>query len=144
MASFIHDGIEIDYLDEGAGDPILLIHGFASNRTVDWVDTGWVKLLVADGRRVIAFDNRGHGMSAKLYDQADYGSPVMAEDARRLLDHLSIPQAHVMGFSMGARISAFLTTRPSRARRQRGVRGARHQHDPRAGRHGANRARAGG
>ncbi len=108
MPTFTHDGIEIAYLDEGEGDPILLIHGFASNRFANWVDPGWVKLLVADGRRVIALDNRGHGESSKLYDPAVYSAPAMAEDARALLDHLSIARADVMGYSMGARITAFL------------------------------------
>lgn len=106
--SFDSDGVEIAFLDEGAGDPVLLIHGFASNATVNWVDTGWVRTLTQAGRRVIAIDNRGHGRSAKLYDPARYGAPVMAEDARRLLDHLGLGRADVMGYSMGARITAFL------------------------------------
>jgi pimeloyl-ACP methyl ester carboxylesterase len=117
MAKFLHDGIEIAYLDEGEGDPILLIHGFASNRTVNWVDPGWVKTLKADGRRVIAIDNRGHGESAKLHDPAAYTAPAMAEDARALLDHLGIARADVMGYSMGARITAFLAmAHPDRVR----------------------------
>lgn len=108
MPSFQSASVEIAYLDEGIGDPILLIHGFASNKTVNWVDTGWVRHLTRLGFRVIAMDNRGHGESAKLYRAEDYGAPQMAEDARRLLDHLEIAQADVMGYSMGARISAFL------------------------------------
>src|SRR5690606_15766479 len=121
MARFIHDGVEIAYLDEGPQDPgadaILLIHGFASNRTVNWVDPGWVRTLRADGRRVIAIDNRGHGESAKLYDPAAYTAPAMAEDARALLDHLGITRADVMGYSMGARITAFLAmAHPDRVR----------------------------
>jgi pimeloyl-ACP methyl ester carboxylesterase len=111
------DGVSISYLDEGEGDPILLIHGFASNSTVNWRNTNWIKSLNGAGLRVIAFDNRGHGQSEKLYDPSDYGAPVMAEDARRLLDHLGIARADVMGFSMGARIAAFLTlTHPERVR----------------------------
>jgi len=118
MPQFEFDGVRIAYLDEGEGDPILLIHGFASNKQVNWQYPGWVDLLVRDGRRVIAIDNRGHGDSQKFYDPADYGAPVMAEDARRLLDHLEIERADVMGYSMGARISAFLTlNHPSRVRR---------------------------
>jgi pimeloyl-ACP methyl ester carboxylesterase len=117
MASFDHDGLQIAYLDEGEGEPILLIHGFASNRAVNWVDTGWVKTLAADGRRVIAIDNRGHGESAKLYDPAAYSAPAMAEDARALLDHLEITRADAMGYSMGARITAFLAlAHPGRVR----------------------------
>jgi pimeloyl-ACP methyl ester carboxylesterase len=109
MQTFDSDGVEIAFLDEGEGDPILLIHGFASNVATNWVDTGWVRFLTAAGRRVVAIDNRGHGASEKLYDPEQYPSPVMAEDARRLLQHLNIPRADVMGYSMGARITAFLT-----------------------------------
>ncbi len=117
MQTFQSDGVELAYLDEGAGDPILLIHGFASNLTVNWVDTGWVRALVRAGRRVIAVDNRGHGASAKLYDPEHYGAPAMAEDMRRLLDHLGIARADVMGYSMGARITAFLAlAHPDRVR----------------------------
>ncbi|CAM5768012.1 alpha/beta hydrolase [Labrys miyagiensis] len=108
MLRFDHNGVEIAYIDEGAGEPILLIHGFGSNHDVNWVGTGWVDLLTRQGRRVIALDNRGHGRSAKLYDPADYHPALMAGDALALLDHLRIGSAPVMGYSMGARITAFL------------------------------------
>ncbi len=117
MRTFDSDGVEIAFIDEGHGDPVLLIHGFASNVTTNWVDPGWVKVLTAAGHRVIAYDNRGHGESAKLYGTDDYGAPLMAEDARRLLDHLKIARADVMGYSMGARIAAFLAlAHPERVR----------------------------
>jgi pimeloyl-ACP methyl ester carboxylesterase len=109
MPQFLSDGVSISYLDEGAGEPILMIHGFASNARVNWVDTGWVRFVTAAGYRAIGIDNRGHGASEKLYDTAAYPAPIMAEDARRLLEHLGIASAHVMGYSMGARITAFLT-----------------------------------
>ncbi len=108
MRTFKSDGVEIAYLDEGSGAPILLIHGFASNTRVNWVDTGWVKTLTGAGYRVLSIDNRGHGASQKLHDTGQYGAPLMAEDARRLLDHLGVAAAHVMGYSMGSRIAAFL------------------------------------
>lgn len=118
MPVFSSDGVDIAYLDEGDGPAVLLIHGFASNLQVNWVDTGWVKTLVNAGRRVVAFDNRGHGQSQKLYDEALYGAPLLAEDARRLLDHLEIARADVLGYSMGARIGAFLAlNHPARVRR---------------------------
>jgi len=118
MPNFTSDEITIAYSDEGAGDPILLIHGFASNKMVNWAYTGWVDLLVKSGRRVISVDNRGHGDSSKLYKPEAYGAPVMAEDARSLLDHLEIDRTDVMGYSMGARISAFLAlNHPSRVNR---------------------------
>ena len=107
MKTFLSGSIEIAYLDEGTGDPILLIHGFASSVKFNWVDTGWVEVLKRAGFRVIAIDNRGHGASRKLYEPALYRAPLMAEDAIALLDHLGIERADVMGYSMGARISAF-------------------------------------
>ena len=112
MQTFNSDGVSIAYFDlpgpREDAEPVLLIHGFASNTKVNWVDTGWVAELAGAGYRVIGIDNRGHGQSEKLYGIEDYGAPLMAEDARRLLDHLAIPRAHVIGYSMGARIAAFL------------------------------------
>lgn len=117
MSSFISDGFEIAFLDEGEGEPIVLVHGFASNKEVNWAGPSWVTTLTQAGYRVIALDNRGHGGSAKPHDPAAYPSPVMAEDVRRLMDHLGIGRADVMGYSMGARITAFLArAHPDRVR----------------------------
>lgn len=117
MQSFDSDGVRIAYMDEGEGEPILLIHGFASNSQANWIDPRWVRTLTKAGRRVIAYDNRGHGQSEKLYEPGRYGAPQMAEDARRLLDHLGIERIDVLGYSMGARIAAFLVfAHPERVR----------------------------
>jgi pimeloyl-ACP methyl ester carboxylesterase len=110
MPHFIHDDVELAYLDEGDGEPIVLVHGFASNKETNWVYPGWVSTLTRAGRRVIALDNRGHGQSTKLYDPAAYHSAIMADDVRALIAHLGLARADVMGYSMGARITAFLTT----------------------------------
>jgi pimeloyl-ACP methyl ester carboxylesterase len=117
MPQFTHDGVEIAFFDQGEGEPIVLVHGFASTKEVNWIAPGWVPTLTGAGRRVIALDNRGHGASAKLYDPAVYHSAVMAEDVRALIDHLGLSRADVMGYSMGARISAFLAlAHPDRVR----------------------------
>jgi pimeloyl-ACP methyl ester carboxylesterase len=116
MQTFSSDGVRIAFADESPGggpgegkaDPVLLIHGFASSVRYNWREPGWIAFLVKHGFRVIAMDNRGHGESDKLYDTSDYGGALMAEDARRLLDHLGVARADVMGYSMGARITAFL------------------------------------
>ena len=125
MQTFDSDGVRIAFLDAGQaegqagdqGEPILLIHGFASSVRTNWIEPGWVAFLTRHGFRVIALDNRGHGESQKLYDPALYAAPTMAEDARRLLDHLGLPRADVLGYSMGARNAAFLAlAHPGRVR----------------------------
>ena len=118
MPHFQSQNNKITYIDEGEGFPVLLIHGFASSKNVNWINPGWVKTLTEAGYRVIALDNRGHGESEKLYDPELYSSPIMAEDAHNLLDHLGLEEAFVMGYSMGARISAFLSLKyPHRVRK---------------------------
>jgi len=118
IQTFDSDGVPIAFIDEGEGQPVLLIHGFASNRRVNWVSTSWVRDLTAAGRRVLTFDNRGHGESGKPHDSAAYHPALMARDAERLLDHVGIERADVIGYSMGARINAFLALEsPERVRR---------------------------
>ena len=84
------------------------IHGFASSGKVNWIDTGWVETLTTAGYRTIVLDNRGHGDSDKPYDPERYYPSEMAQDAVALLDHLGIARAAILGYSMGARISAFM------------------------------------
>ncbi len=100
--------VDIAYLDEGAGDPIVLVHGFASSKSTNWVYPGWVSELKRAGYRVIALDNRGHGDSTKLYDPEDYHISAMASDVLALMDQLKIARADFMGYSMGSRISAYI------------------------------------
>jgi pimeloyl-ACP methyl ester carboxylesterase len=108
MPRFSYDSIDIAFLDQGEGRPIVLVHGFASNKEVNWVYPGWVATLMRASRRVSALDNRGHGQSVKLYEPGDYHSEKMATDICKLLDHLGLPQADVMGYSLGAQICAFM------------------------------------
>ncbi len=117
MPSFHNGDVEIAYLDEGEGEPIVLVHGFASSKNVNWVYPTWVSELKKTGRRVIALDNRGHGESGKLYDSAQYEIAIMAGDVVALLDHLQIARADVMGYSLGSRITAVIAlSQPQRLR----------------------------
>lgn len=122
MKTFVSSDVEIAYsIFEPPGasrqEPIVLVHGFASTHAVNWMFTQWVKTLTEDGRRVVVLDNRGHGLSQKLYDPAQYGLDLMAQDVANLLDHLSIARADVMGYSLGARISTVLAaSRPEKVR----------------------------
>lgn len=122
MLRFFSDNIKLAYIDENSETkrslPVLLIHGFASNLNMNWITTGWVKELVSEGYRVVAFDNRGHGKSDKLYEPALYSTDLMVNDAYNLLEHLQIKKAHIVGYSMGARIAAsFALEYPNRVGR---------------------------
>ena len=110
MEFFSSGGVRIAYIDKmpeaGAGDPVVLLHGFASTHRVNWIDTSWVSTLNRAGYRVIALDHRGHGQSDKLYEPEAYDPEVMAKDVIALLDHLYLAKADLIGYSMGARIAA--------------------------------------
>ncbi|KKC33639.1 alpha/beta hydrolase [Devosia psychrophila] len=108
LPQFVSDGLRLAYESAGEGLPVLCIHGFASSGKVNWIDTGWVETLTGAGYRAITLDNRGHGNSDKPYDPERYYPHDMANDAVALLDHLGIERAAILGYSMGARISAFL------------------------------------
>jgi pimeloyl-ACP methyl ester carboxylesterase len=108
-------GVRIHYTVEGKGEPVVLIHGFAVDIAWNWGDPGIIKGL-EDHYQVIAIDNRGHGRSDKPHDPKKYGVN-MVSDVTRLLDHLNIKKAHIVGYSMGGRIaSVFLTSHPDRVR----------------------------
>lgn len=123
MQKFSSDGVNLAFIDLAPtndaprGESIILVHGFASSHMVNWVNTQWTKTLTHAGYRVVALDNRGHGQSDKPHEPEAYSSHIMAEDVRRLMDHLEIARADVMGYSMGARISAHLAlAHPQRLR----------------------------
>jgi pimeloyl-ACP methyl ester carboxylesterase len=103
QGSFLSNGVKIHYIEEGQGEPVLLIHGFSANAFVNWVLPGVFGDL-AKHYHVIALDNRGHGGSGKPHEIEKYG-PEMVEDAIRLLDRLKIEKAHIVGYSMGGFIT---------------------------------------
>jgi pimeloyl-ACP methyl ester carboxylesterase len=108
MPEFTSNGVSLAYEIHGDGPPLLLIHGFASSGQINWVATGWADTLNKAGYRAITLDNRGHGKSQRFYDPEMYWAHLMADDARNLIDHLGIERLPVIGYSMGARITAYL------------------------------------
>jgi pimeloyl-ACP methyl ester carboxylesterase len=107
--SFDSNGVKIHYTVEGRGEPVVLIHGFAVNGELNWRLPGISKQLARD-YQVITLDNRGHGKSDKPHNPRDYGLG-MVDDVVRLLDHLHIKKAHVVGYSMGGFITNKLAVR---------------------------------
>jgi pimeloyl-ACP methyl ester carboxylesterase len=111
---FDSNGVKIRYVDVGRGEPVVLIHGFSSSLDANWGATRVLDTLAKDFR-VIALDCRGHGKSDKPHEAAQYGKE-MIEDVARLMDHLSLPKAHIVGYSMGGAIAGkFITSHPERA-----------------------------
>jgi pimeloyl-ACP methyl ester carboxylesterase len=106
MPDFDSNGVRLHYYLHGPddGQPIVLVHGYASNYQLNWVGSRWQETLTKAGRLVIGFDCRGHGRSEKPHDPAAYARAEMAADVVRLLDHLDIRKAEYLGYSMGARI----------------------------------------
>ena len=96
-------GVPLHYTVEGAGTPVVLVHGVAINADLNWRRTGIIRALARD-YRVIAFDNRGHGRSGKPRGQQHYGAELVA-DVIRLMDHLDIDKAHLVGYSLGGFIT---------------------------------------
>jgi pimeloyl-ACP methyl ester carboxylesterase len=106
---FDSDGVKIHYVVEGQGEPVILVHGFTASIPVQWQLPGIFSKLAQD-YQVIALDNRGHGKSDKPHDPKDYG-PKMADDVVRLMDHLKLDKAHVVGYSMGGFMTDYLVSK---------------------------------
>jgi pimeloyl-ACP methyl ester carboxylesterase len=118
MAKFTQgrDSVRIAYEEAGAGEPIVLVHGFASDRVQNWRAPGWYDTLVAAGRRVIAMDCRGHGESDKPHDPGAYGEH-MVDDILEVMAAADIGRADIMGYSMGGMLTiGLLMRRPDLAR----------------------------
>lgn len=105
MAQFSSGGLTLAYDDIGTGRPVVLLHGFASNRSEMWRRLGWYGAFERKGMRVIAPDLRGHGESAKPHEPQAYARAAMVGDVFALMDHLQIARADLMGYSMGARLA---------------------------------------
>ena len=118
MQSFNSDGVGIAYVDEGEGEPILLIHGFASNIAANWRDAGWIaRARPRPGAASSPSTIAGMGRARSSTIRAATARRRWRRMRARLLDHLGIARADVMGYSMGARIATFLLlAHPERVR----------------------------
>jgi pimeloyl-ACP methyl ester carboxylesterase len=101
----VSSDVKLAYEVVGEGPPIVLVHGFASSRSMNWKTPGWYGTLTQAGRQVIALDVRGHGESSKPHARSSYDERELAGDVVRLLDHLGVSRADVMGYSMGGFIT---------------------------------------
>ncbi len=101
---FESDGVRLHYTLHGpdAGEPVILVHGFASDYELNWVGSRWQETLERAGYRVIGLDCRGHGQSSKPHDPAAYALATMAADVRNLMDELDLASTRYIGYSMGA------------------------------------------
>jgi len=110
---FDANGVQLHYIVEGEGEPVVLIHGLRSSARINWQMPGVVSLL-SKKYQVIALDMPGHGESDKPANEEAYGV-AMVEDVVRLLDHLKIQKAHIVGYSMGGMIAVkFMATHQER------------------------------
>jgi pimeloyl-ACP methyl ester carboxylesterase len=113
VKTFDSNGVKIAYFEQGKGEPVVLIHGWLSSAGINWALPG-ISALLAKNHRVIALDVRGHGLSDKPTKEDAYGTELV-KDVVRLLDHLKIKKAHIVGYSMGGIIAGnFLTKHPDR------------------------------
>ncbi len=112
------DGAALAYREIGEGRPLVLIHGFFSTATVNWLRYGHAAAIAARGYRVIMPDLRGHGDSAKPHDAAAYPPDVLTDDAFALIEQLGLEDYDLGGYSLGGRIVVRLLARgaaPGRA-----------------------------
>lgn len=108
------DGASIAYSAHDEGEPVLLVHGFASSAELNWERTGWFRRLAAEGFAPIALDLRGHGRSEKSVDPTRYTPEALVGDVLAVLDHRGLTRVPVIGYSMGAQLTRTLVTTSDR------------------------------
>lgn len=108
-------GVKLHYTVHGSGEPVILIHGLFASGPLNWTGPG-ITTALAERAQVFVLDCRGHGQSGKPGGEKDYGL-TMVEDITRLMDHLRLPSAHLIGYSMGGMITLkFASLHPERVR----------------------------
>jgi len=111
------DGAELVYRETGTGRPLVLMHGYFSTATINWVRYGHAAKLAARGHRVVMPDLRGHGDSAKSHDPGDYPPDVLADDGFALVAHLGLTDYDLGGYSLGGRTTVRMLVRGATPRR---------------------------
>ncbi|WP_440107137.1 alpha/beta fold hydrolase [Acidovorax sp. BL-A-41-H1] len=118
MPSFTHNHTTLHYEVHGTGQPVLMLHGLTVSFKGNFERPGWVAALVRHGFQVVGLDFPGHGLSDKPHDPAAYGTVQLASHALALLDHLQIPRAALLGYSMGSVVALHLLhNQPARCHR---------------------------
>jgi pimeloyl-ACP methyl ester carboxylesterase len=107
--TFMSNGVKINYAVKGKGEPVILIHGWLSSGRINWDLPGTTDLLARD-HRVLWLDMPGHGASGQPTADDAYG-PELVEHVIRLMDHLKIDKAHIVGYSMGGIITLKLASK---------------------------------
>ncbi|MDB5406657.1 MAG: hydrolase [Rhodospirillales bacterium] len=108
------DGAALAYREIGEGRPVVLIHGYFSTATVNWLRYGHAAKIAARGYRVIMPDLRGHGGSAKPHDAAAYPPDVLADDGFALIEQLDLTNYDLGGYSLGGRTTVRMLARGAR------------------------------
>jgi len=115
MPNFVNEGVSLYYEVHGSGLPVVMLHGAAVSFEGNYGACGWIDPLTARGLQVIGLDFRGHGSSDKPADAAPHGTEPLTRDVIALLDHLGIPQAEIVGYSIGSTVALHLLhTHPER------------------------------
>lgn len=94
------NGLKMYYEVHGSGEPVVLLHGAFMTITNNW--NGWIGEL-AKTRKVIAVEMQGHGRTGDI--ERDISGANLADDVAALLDHLKIPKADLIGYSMGGGVA---------------------------------------
>ncbi len=94
------NGLKMYYEVHGSGEPVVLLHGAFMTITNNWAE--WIGEL-SKTRKVIAVEMQGHGRTADI--KRDFSDENLADDVAALLEHLKIPSADLIGYSMGGAVA---------------------------------------
>ena len=111
------DGVRLSWRELGEGRPLLLIHGYISDATTNWITYGAAAQLADAGYRCIMPDLRAHGQSDKPHDPAHYPKDVLADDQLALIEHLELNDFDLAGYSLGARTATRMLAQGCKPRR---------------------------